>query len=172
MSDESPRDGSTVLMMALGTLVAHAVQVETAMTLAWTNSVPVHVRGKVGGAFAVVMSLGSVVGPPALSSLMAWSLQTPSGQGNDKYWPVDYHAVFVVEAVLMVVITVLGREALTLESLTLPIERRRDMGYDALSQSSGEASTPSGSGESLTEAVVATTWRMENGQRRRHPPAA
>lgn len=137
------------------------------MTLAWTNSVPVEVRGKVGGIFAVATGLGGVAGPPALSSLMAWSLDASGGGKHDSI--VDYHAVFVVEAALMVVFTVLGRKALTLESLTVPIESRQDVGYGSLSRSSGEAGTPSSSGENLSEA--ATLRRAQNGQRWPNPPA-
>jgi len=156
--------------MAISHLFAtfdHVVQVDTALTLAWTNSVPVHVRGKVGGAIAVSISLGSVVGPPALSSLMAWSLGSSSGRANNVF--TDYHAVFVIEAVLMAVITALGREALTLETLTVPIENRNGMDYGSLSQWSGEATTPSSSRENLAEA--GTSPRTENRQRPPNPPA-
>ena len=149
---------------AHGITFAHIVQAETALTLAWTNSVPVEVRGKVGGVFAVAMGLGTVVGPPALSIFMAWSLQAHNRL-------VDYHAVFVAEAILMVFITVLGRKALTLESLTVPVENRQGVEYESLSQSSGGARTPSSAEESLVE-VITTARRVENGQRRRHSPAA
>jgi len=146
---------SSVITMALGTCTSHAVQAETAMTLAWTNSVPAHVRGKIGGVFAVAMGLGRLIGPPALSSLMAWSLHAPSGRGDNGF--VDYHAVFVVEAVVMVGITVLGRKAWTLESLTVPIENRHGTEYESLSQSSGEARMPSG------QSLAVQWWRRQHG---------
>lgn len=109
------------------------------MNLASANAVPVEVRGKVGGIFAVSGSLGRTVGPAALSSLLAWSLHanpSTSGGGNNRL--VDYHAVFVVEMVLMVVVVVLGRKALTLESLTVPVEHRRGVEYELVPQPSGE----------------------------------
>lgn len=96
------------------------------MNLASANAVPVKMRGKVGGMFAVCGALGRAIGPAALSSLLAWSLHADSPSGLDNTTGiVDYHAVFVVEMVLMVVVTILGRKAFTLESLTVPIEQRR-----------------------------------------------
>lgn len=152
-------------------LSVHVVQVETALTLAWTNSIQGHVRGKIGGVFAVASSLGNALGPPALSSLLAWSLQaSASGRGSKKRL-VDYHAVFVVEAILMVVITVLGRKVLTLQSLTVPIETRRGVEYESLSLSSGEDTAPSRGGENLVETRT-TSHRVENdGRRWRNPQA-
>ncbi len=147
-------------------MFTRAVQVETALTLAWTNSVPADVRGKIGGAIAVSISLGSVVGPPALSGLMAWSLEDRSGRRDNVL--VDYHAVFVIEAALMVVITALGREALTLETLTVPIENRRGVDYGSLSQSSGEATSRSSSAENISEDAISRS--VENGQRRPNLP--
>lgn len=141
------------------------------MNLASANAVPAKMRGKIGGVFAVAGALGRVVGPAALSSLLAWSLDaTPaSGRGNNML--VDYHAVFVVLMGLMVVLTVLGWKALTLESLTVPIENRHGAEYESVSQSSREADTPIGSSDSLAEAAT-TASRAENGQRRRDPAAA
>lgn len=37
---------------------------------------------------------------------------------------MDYHLVFVLEAILMLVVTLLGRRILTLEALTIPVEDR------------------------------------------------
>lgn len=107
------------------------------MNLASANAVPVEMRGKVGGIFAVSGSLGRVLGPAALSNLLAWSLHAKPLSGRDN-WLVNYHAVFVVEMVLMVVVIVLGRKAFTLESLTVPVEHRRGAEYEPVSQSSGE----------------------------------
>ena len=100
-------------------------QAETAMNLASANAVSVERRGKVGGIFAVSGSLGRVIGPAALSSLLAWSLRANHRGGEDDARLVDYHAVFVVEMLVMVVVIVLGRKALTPESLMVPIEHRR-----------------------------------------------
>ena len=109
------------------------------MNLASANAVPVKTRGKVGGIFAVSGSLGRVIGPAALSSLLAWSLHANPPGGGDNTGLVDYHAVFVVETLIMVVVIVLGRKALTLESLTVPIEsRRHGAEYEPVSQSNHE----------------------------------
>lgn len=110
------------------------------MSLASANAVPVKMRGKVGGIFAVSGSLGRVIGPAALSSLLAWSLHARSSSDRHNRL-VDYHAVFVVEMVLMVVVVLLGRKALTLESLTIPIEHRHGAEYEPVLQWSGEITT-------------------------------
>lgn len=44
---------------------------------------------------------------------------------------MDYHLVFVLEAILMLVVTLLGRRVLTLEALTIPVEDRSTL-YEAL----------------------------------------
>lgn len=109
------------------------------MNLAAANAVPIETRGKVGGVFAVSGSLGRVIGPAGLSSLLAWSLHDkPLRGGGANNALVDCHAVFVVEMVLMVAVIALGRKALTLESLTVPIEHRHGAQYEPVSQSTGE----------------------------------
>lgn len=65
-------------------------------------------------------SLGRVIGPATFSSLLAWSLESTDARGG----VVDYHVVFVLAAILMVVIILLGRRSFTLESMTVPIENR------------------------------------------------
>lgn len=69
------------------------------------------------------------MGPAVLSSVLAWSLHSSStnGQGGR----LDYHLVFVLEAILMLVVTLLGRRVLTLEALTIPVEDRSRR-YEAL----------------------------------------
>lgn len=139
------------------------------MNLASANAVPVQMRGKIGGVFAFASALGRVIGPAALSSLLAWSLDTTrSGRGHSVL--IDYHAVFVVLTLLMVVVVVLGLNLLTLESLTIPVEDRHGKEYESVAQSSREADTPMNSSDRLHEAAT-TESRVENGQRRRHPAA-
>eukprot|EP00904_Undaria_pinnatifida_P010345 jgi/Undpi1/6440/HiC_scaffold_20.g08921.m1 len=93
---------------------------EIAATLASANAVPVNMRGKFGGIFSMSGSLGRVIGPATFSSLLAWSLESTDARGG----VVDYHVVFVLAAILMVVIILLGRRSFTLESMTVPIENR------------------------------------------------
>lgn len=109
------------------------------MSLASANAVPVKTRGRVGGIFAVSSALGRAIGPAALSSLLAWSLDVAPGSGGGNNVLVDYHAVFVVLMVLMVAVFVLGLKALTLESLTVPVEDRHGEAYESVSPSTGEA---------------------------------
>ncbi|CAN0449076.1 unnamed protein product [Pylaiella littoralis] len=136
---------------------------ETAVNLASANAVPVKMRGKVGGVFAVAAAVGKVIGPAALSSLLAWSLNVAPGRGRSINVLVDYHALFVVLMVLMVVVIMLGLKALTLESLTVPVEDRHGEEYLSVSQSIS-------SSDSFAEATI-TDSRVDNGQRRRHPEA-
>ncbi|CAN0413405.1 unnamed protein product [Pylaiella littoralis] len=136
---------------------------ETAVNLASANAVPVKMRGKVGGVFAVAAAVGRVIGPAAFSSLLAWSLNVAPGRGRSINVLVDYHALFVVLMVLMVVVIMLGLKALTLESLTVPVEDRHGEEYLSVSQSIS-------SSDSFAEATI-TDSRVDNGQRRRHPEA-
>lgn len=101
-----------------------AEQMEIASTLASANAVPANMRGKFGGIFSMAGSLGRVIAPPTLSSLLAWSLESthPSGSGDRG---VDYHLVFVLQAIMVVVILLLGLRAFTLVSMTIPIGNRR-----------------------------------------------
>eukprot|EP00752_Nemacystus_decipiens_P005351 g4852.t1 len=110
-------NASYVLGVVFVVLVGCCMSVaETAMNLASANAVPVESRGRIGGIFSMSASLGRVIGPAVLSSLLAWSLHAdPPGHGDD-HWLVDYHAVFVAEMVLMVVVTALGRKSLTLDA--------------------------------------------------------
>lgn len=81
-------------------------------------------RGKFGGIFSMAGSLGRVIGPPTLSSVLAWSLESTHASGGGGRG-VDYHLVFVLEAVLMLVIILLGLRSFTLVAMTIPIENRR-----------------------------------------------
>ena len=56
------------------------------------------------------------MGPAGLSSLLAWSFHRPS----IGVVVVDYHLVFMIESIFMVMIVILGFRTFTLESLTLP----------------------------------------------------
>lgn len=65
-------------------------------------------------------------------SLFAWSLQTSSPLPEDddgltstpasNHGLVDYHFVFILDAVLMAVMVFIGWATLTLEKLTIPTE--------------------------------------------------
>eukprot|EP00903_Cladosiphon_okamuranus_P010938 g10330.t1 len=152
-----------VVVMLVGCCTSVA---ETAMNLASANAVPVEMRGKVGGIFAVSGSLGRAIGPAALSNLLAWSLHAnPSTTAGGNNWLVDYHAVFVVEMLLMVVVLVLGRKALTLESVTVPVEHRHDVAYELVSQPSSETTAHPRSLRTCSIGSLAGTGRkVQKGQ--------
>lgn len=125
------------------------------MSLASANAVPVKTRGRVGGIFAVAGAFGRAIGPAALSSLLAWSLDATPSSGGGNNVLVDYHAVFVVLMVLMVVVFVLGLKALTLESLTVPVEDRRGEAYESVSLSTGDTDAP------LSAAAITSSRRQQ-----------
>lgn len=100
----------------------------------------------------MVGSVGRVIGPPTLSSLLAWSLESTGG--------VDYHLVFVLEAIFMLVIVLLGLRSFTLASLTIPIEHRHaSYEHFPLVDNTGRASSDGIAGEAITP-------RLEGGRRR------
>lgn len=100
----------------------------------------------------MVGSVGRVIGPPTLCSLLAWSLESTSG--------VDYHLVFVLEAFLMVVIVLLGLRSFTLASLTIPIEHRHATHeLFPLVDNTGRASSDGIAGEAIA-------LQLESGRRR------
>lgn len=94
-------------------------QYETATTVAMANAVPAHMRGQLSALVGVGGALGRIAGPASLSNLLAWSLSYSSAKYG---WLVDYHLVFVIESIVMVIVVLLGFHALTLASLTTPVE--------------------------------------------------
>lgn len=126
------------------------------MNLASANAVPVKMRGKVAGFFTISASLGRAIGPAGCSALLAWSL------GSNKLF--DYHAMFVVLMILMVVVVVLGRKALTLEALTVSIENRHLAEYESVPHLS--VSSPANvSNDNLADVTIAAA--RGNGRPRR-----
>ncbi|CAM9164870.1 unnamed protein product, partial [Hapterophycus canaliculatus] len=115
--------GSYVVGVTVATVIGCCTSVaETAINLASANAVPVTLRGKVAGFFAISASLGQAIGPASFSCLLAWSL------GSNKL--LDYHAMFVALMVVMVVAIAIGRQSLTLEALTVSIENRHLVEYE------------------------------------------
>lgn len=150
-------------------LVAEPILVEqagTALILVSANAVPANVRGQFGGLFAVAGSLGRALGPAVLSSLLAWSLHSPSSSSaNGLGGPfVDYHLVFVLEAILMLVVTLLGMKVFTLEALTIPVEDRPRL-YEALEVEQRDDCSDVDNGVLLVEVHI------ENGACRRRDPS-
>lgn len=92
-----------------------------------------------------------------LCTLLAWSLESSNVL-------LDYHAVFVVEMVLMSVIFVLGRNVLTLEALTIPIEDRHGAEYESISVPSTDSTNTSS--ETFAGDTMATS-KVDNRPRRR-----
>lgn len=92
-----------------------------------------------------------------LCTLLAWSLQSSNVL-------LDYHAVFVIEMVLMSVIFVLGRKVLTLEALTIPIEDRHGAEYESVSVSSTDITNTSS--QILAGDTMATS-KVDDRPRRR-----
>ncbi|CAM9838758.1 unnamed protein product [Ectocarpus sp. 8 AP-2014] len=151
-------NGSCVVGAAIVIFLGSCISViETAMNLASANAVPVPMRGKIGGIFAVASSFGRVIGPAGLCTLLAWSLQSSN-------MLLDYHAVFVVEMVLMSVMFVLGRNVLTLEALTIPIEDRHGADYESISVSSTEITDTS---SQIIAGDTMATSKVDNRPRRR-----
>jgi len=87
--------------------------------IALANAVPAHLRGQLSTLVAVGGSLGRIIGPAGLSSLLAWSLYCPPTKYGGL---VDYHLVFVIESIIMVVIVLIGSCTFTLASLTKPVD--------------------------------------------------
>ncbi|CAB1117157.1 unnamed protein product [Ectocarpus sp. CCAP 1310/34] len=151
-------NGSYVVGVAIVIFIGSCISVvETAMNLASANAVPVPMRGKMGGIFAVASSFGRVIGPAGLCTLLAWSLQSSNVL-------MDYHAVFVVEMVLMSVMFVLGRNVLTLEALTIPVEDRRGAEYESISVSSTDITNTS---SQVLAGDTMVTSKVDNRPRRR-----
>lgn len=136
-----------------------AEQVEIASTLASANAVPAKMRGKFGGVFSMAGSLGRVVGPPTLCSLLAWSLESNHPSGG-RGGGMDYHLVFVLEAILMIVIFLLGLRSFTLVSMTIPIENRHAT-YEPFPLVDDR--DPAGSDDIAREAIAVP---LESGRRR------
>lgn len=129
------------------------------MNLASANAVPVKMRGKVAGFFTISASLGRAIGPAGFSSLLAWSL------GGNKL--LDYHAMFVVLTILMIVFIILGWKVLTLEALTVSIEDRHLEEYEPVPHRSPATNLSS---DDIAEGTTAAT-RETRGPRRRDSSA-
>lgn len=88
------------------------------LNVASTSIVASHERGKFGGLFNMVESVGRTLGPASFSITYAWSISPSSFD-----W-VDYRLVFYISAAVMALITVLVWRVFTLDILTKPAELR------------------------------------------------
>lgn len=87
------------------------------LTVASTNVGSHNQRGKLGGLFITVESIGRFTGPVVFSNMFAWSISC-----NGFSW-VDYHFVFYLSAVGMAVVAALGWRSLAVEAPKKPPER-------------------------------------------------
>lgn len=94
------------------------LQVNIGLTIASTNAVPPHHRGKLSGLYNTAESLGRFTGPVGYATAFAHTI-SPSAE----HWRlVDYHSVFYASAAVMAVVSVLCWRNLTSETMTKPSE--------------------------------------------------
>lgn len=86
-------------------------QVMLALTVASTNIVPQHQRGKLSGLFMTSESLGRFTGPASFSNVYAWSI-SPRAPG----W-VDHRFVFFLPAAIMAAVVALGWHTFSAKTL-------------------------------------------------------
>ncbi|CAB1097633.1 unnamed protein product [Ectocarpus sp. CCAP 1310/34] len=86
-----------------------------ALSLGSTTLVPSRMRGKLGGLYNTAESLGRFCGPVGYATTYAWSV-SPSTLEAFGGW-VDYHFVFYLSALALVVVGVMAWRTLTVENL-------------------------------------------------------
>lgn len=90
-------------------------QISLALSLGSTTLVPSRMRGKLGGLYNTAESLGRFSGPVGYSTTYAWSV-SPSALEAFGGW-IDYHLVFCVSALALVLAGVVSWKTMTLENL-------------------------------------------------------
>lgn len=84
-----------------------------ALTVLSTAAVPPNQRGKFGGLFITAESIGRFMGPAGFSNMYAWSI-SPSAKS------LGYRFVFVLAAIFMGVVGLMGWRILSAENLPGP----------------------------------------------------
>ncbi|CAN0434045.1 unnamed protein product [Ascophyllum nodosum] len=87
-----------------------------ALSIASTNIVPSHHRGKLSGLYNTAESLGRFIGPVAYSTIYALSISRSALE----IVCMDYHFVFYASAALMALLTGLAWRTMTSDILAMP----------------------------------------------------
>ena len=90
-------------------------QVILALVVASTSMVQANMRGKLGGLYYTMESVGRFIDPMGFTSVFAWSI-SPSAFD----W-VDRHFAYLMAVIAMVVIAILAWGIITDENVLIPV---------------------------------------------------